>query len=251
MPPTGSSNLALAAVLANTALAIAKLIAAAITGSAAILTEAIHSIAAATSHALLLVGLVRATRPASPRNPTRRVRELRFWTSVVPILLYSLGAGVAINEGIDQLQHPRALSDMTSGYAVLVLALLVQAGIAHRAWRQLCARPDGGSAGAAAVSLETKAAVAGLAAALAGISISHGLGWTAVDGLASVVVGLVMGVVAALMALETKALIVHDTAAAEREVAGSLIEAGAIRADTESVPFATPTKPGKGKRKRR
>jgi divalent metal cation (Fe/Co/Zn/Cd) transporter len=244
MPPSGSSNLALAAALANTALAIAKLIAAAVTGSAAILAEAIHSIAAATSHASLLVGLVRATRPASPRHPAGRMRELRFWTSVVPILLFSLGAGVAINEGIDQLQHPRALSDATTGYAVLAVALLVQAGLAHRAWRQLCVRPDVGYAAAAAVSLETKAAVASLVAALAGVSLSHGLGWTAADGLATVVIGLVMGFVAALMALETKALIADGC-----EAAGTAVPAGPV--GVSNSPVGAHRKPGKSKRKGR
>jgi len=242
MPPTGSSNLALAAVLANMALAVAKLIAAGITGSAAILAEAIHSIAAATSQSLMLVGLARATRPASTRHPSRRARELQFWTSVVPILLFSLGAGVAINEGIDQLQHPRALGDTTSGYAVLALALLVQAGLAHRAWRQLCARPDPGTPAVIAVSLETKAAVAGLAAALAGVSISHGLGWTTADGLASIAVGLVMGFVAALMALETKALLADDGAAP-----GTPVPAG----DAASPPVGAHRTSGKGKRKGR
>jgi len=240
MPPTGSSNLVLAAVLANVAFAIAKLIGAGVIGSAAILAEAIHSIAAATSQSLMLVGLVRATRPASPRHPMRRVRDLKFWTFVVPILLYSLGAGVAISDGIDQLQHPRALGDMTGGYVVLAGALLVQAGLAHRAWRQLCARPEVGFAAAAAVWLETKAAAAGLAAALAGVSISHGLGWTAADGLAAVVVGLVMGFVAALMALETKALIVDEGEAADRPVPTR---------DVASAPVGAHRKPGKAKRK--
>jgi divalent metal cation (Fe/Co/Zn/Cd) transporter len=250
MPPSGSSNLALAAVLANTALAIAKLIGAAITGSAAILAEAIHSIVAATSQALVLVGLARATPPASSRHSRRSVRELRFWTTVVPILLYSLGAGVAINEGIDQLQHTRALRDATTGYALLAVALLAQAGFAHRAWRQLCVRPDVGYAAAAAVSLETRAAVASLIAAFAGVSLSHGLDWAAADGLATVVIGLVMGFVAALMALETKALIIDD-ATSPREVTATPVQAGAVGVASESAPFGTRTKSGKGKRTRR
>lgn len=240
MPPTGSSNLVLAAVLANAALAVAKLIAAGLIGSAAILAEAIHSIAAATSQSLMLVGLVRATRPASPRHPMRRLRELNFWTSVVPILLYSLGAGVAISEGIDQLQGARALGDPTSGYAVLAGALLVQAGLAHRVRRQLCVRPDVGTAAVMAVSLETKAAVAGLAAALAGASISHGLAWTAADGLAAVVVGLVMGFVAALMALETKVLIADQVEEADRPGPAG---------DVASASAGAHRKPGKAKRK--
>jgi divalent metal cation (Fe/Co/Zn/Cd) transporter len=242
MPPSGSSNLALAAVLANTALAIAKLIAAAVSGSAVILAEAIHSIAAATSHALLLVGLVRVTRAASLPHPRRPMGELRFWTTVVPILLYSLGAGVAINEGIDQLQHPRALRDATTGYVLLAVALLVQAGLAHRAWRQLCVRPDAGYAAATAVSLETRAAITSLIAAVAGLSLSHGVGWTAADGLAAIVIGLVMGFVAALMALETKALI-RDGCEATR---------AAVPADPASHSSAvTHRKPEKGKRKGR
>ena len=210
MPPTGSSNLALAATLANAAIAVAKLMAAAMTGSAAILAEAVHSIAAAPSQALLLLGLKRAARPPHPRHPMRYVRELRFWTSVAPILLYSLGAGVAISEGIGRQQRAQPLTEPSHGYVVLVVALLVQAAVAHRAWRQLQKARDIGHPVATTVALETKAALAGLCAALAGAALSHGLGWSEADALASIAVGLIMGAVAALAALESKALLVGE-----------------------------------------
>ncbi len=250
MPPTGSSNLALAAVLANAAIGLAKLIAAAMTGSAAILAEAIHSIAAATSQGLLLLGLVRAARPLRPRHPIRYARELRFWTSVVPILLFSLGAGVAISEGIDQFQHPRPLVDASTGYAVLAVAFLIQLGLAHRAWRQICATPDIGHPAAVTVSVETKAALGGLVAALAGLTLSQGLGWTDADALASIAVGLVMGCVAALMALETRALLVSDGSATSGQEASKVNQAFAF-SDRDTAGRGTRQDPGKGKRRRK
>ena len=205
MPPLGPSNLTLAAALANTALAVAKLFAAAMTGSATMLSEAIHSIAAATSQALMLLPLKRASAAPQSRPTGRAERDLLFWSSVAPILLYSLAAGVALNEGIGRLQKAPTLTDPTVTVIVLALSLVIQAAVTHRASRESRSGRLGGRAAVRTLLIESYAAVAGAGLAFVATAVSYGLGWTEADALGAIAVGLVMGAVAASMAMETKA----------------------------------------------
>lgn len=225
MAATGSTTVVIAALAGNGCIAIAKLAAAAWTGSAAMLSEAIHSIADTANQGLLLLGLGRAARPPDERHPFGYAKELYFWAFVVAILLFSLGAGVAIYEGVDKLLHPHPTGDPTVNYVVLGLAILFEAASTYVAVREFNRRRGEESAMAAlrtskdpalyTVLLEDLAALAGLFVALAGISAAHLLGWQEADAIASIAIGLILGGVAAFMAIETKALLIGEAAAPE------------------------------------
>lgn len=225
MAASGSTAVVLAALAGNGCIAIAKLAAAAWTGSAAMLSEAIHSIADTANQGLLLLGLKRAARPPDERHPFGYAKELYFWAFVVAILLFSLGAGVAIYEGVDKLLHPHPLGDPTVNYAVLGAAILFESGSTYVALREFNRRRgDEGALSALRTSkdpalftvlLEDFAALAGLVVALVGIAAAHLLGWAEGDAVASIVIGLILGAVAAFMSLETKALLIGEAAAPE------------------------------------
>ena len=218
MAASGTTSLVLAGFAGNACIAVAKLAAAAWTGSAALLAEGVHSIAATTSQALLWLGLGRASRRVDEAHSVGQARELYFWSFVVATLLYSLGAGVAIYEGIDKLQRPRALIDPGLTYAVLAVALVFQAGMAWQGLRVLSGREGrqglrSGRHGATqpaafTMLLESLAGLAGALMALAGLALTHLRGWSEGDAAASIAVGLLLGAVAARMAIETKGRLV-------------------------------------------
>ena len=204
MPPSTSSNLLLASCLLNVALAAAKLVAAALTGSGAVLAEFIHSVAAATSQFLALIAMRRAV--AGPGRP-HSLADLRFWALVVPILIYSLGAGVALNEGTAWLQAPRVLSELPTGLLILTAILALQAVLTIAIWRHAPPAEPVGHPLFLTLRIENIAAVAGLSVALAGLAAAYVFGTVESDALSAVVVGLIMGGVAAMTALETRALL--------------------------------------------
>lgn len=225
MAASGSTMVVLAALAGNGCIAIFKLAAASWTGSAAMLAEAVHSIADTANQGLLLLGLRRARRAPDATHPFGYGMEVYFWAFVVAILLFSLGAGVAIYEGIDKLQHPRPITDPMVNFVVLGVALVFEVGSAWVALREFERRREGEPPLEAlreskdpalyTVLLEDLAAIAGLLVALAGISASTFLGWVEGDAIASIVIGLILGGVAAFMSLETKSLLIGEAAAPE------------------------------------
>jgi len=204
MPPSASSNLLLASCLLNVALAAAKLVAAALTGSGAVLAEFIHSVAAATSQFLALIAIRQAM--AGPDRPYA-LADLRFWSLVAPILIYSLGAGVALNEGTAWLQAPRVLSELPTGLIILAVILALQAVLAVAIWRHADPADPVDRPLLLTLRIESIAAVAGPGAALAGLAAAYVFGTVESDALSAVVVGLIMGGVAAMTALETRSLL--------------------------------------------
>ena len=220
MAASGSTRVVVAALAANGLIAVAKFAAAAWTGSAAMLSEAIHSLADTANQGLLLHGMRRAARPADDRHPFGYAKELYFWAFVVAILLFSLGAGVAIYEGVDKLRHPHPVTDPLINYAILGIAIVFEVASTVVALREF--NRQRGDAGLLAalrsskdpalftVLLENLAALAGLVVALAGIAASHLLGWPAGDAVASIVIGIILGLVAAFMSIETKGLLIGE-----------------------------------------
>ena len=225
MATSGSTKVVIAALGANAVIALAKFSAAAYTGSAAMLSEAIHSLADTANQGLLLYGARRARRPADARHPFGYARELYFWAFVVAVLLFSLGAGVAIYEGVHKLRNPEPVTDPWVNYVVLGVAFVCEAGSIFIALREF--NRQRGSIGAVqalrgskdpalfTVLLEDFAALAGLTVALAGLVCANVLGWTSGDAVASIVIGIILGLVAAFMAIETKALLIGEAAAPE------------------------------------
>src|SRR5689334_15031690 len=139
----GSTKFVLAALGFNALIATAKFVAAAWTASSAMLSEAVHSLADTGNQALLLFGLKRSTRPADRSHPFGYSMEIYFWSFIVAILLFSLGAGVSIYEGVHKLNNPHAISDPIVNYVVLGLAVLFESGSTVVAVREFNTRRQG------------------------------------------------------------------------------------------------------------
>jgi len=218
----GSTGVVVVALAANLGIAVAKFVAAAWTGSSAMLSEAIHSLVDTANQALLLLGIRRAGRPADAVHPFGYAKELYFWSFVVAILLFSLGAGVAIYEGVDKLMHPHAVTDPFVNYAVLAVAFVLESISAAKAIAEfnrirgaapaLVALRASKDPALFTVLLEDMAALTGLTIAAVGIAIAHATGSPTADGYASVLIGLLLGAVAAFMSVEIRSLIVGEAA---------------------------------------
>ena len=245
MAAEGSNRVVLAALACNGLIAVSKFAASTITGSAAMLSEALHSVADTANQGLLLLGLRRARRPADRRHPFGYSRELYFWSFVVAILLFSMGAGVSLYEGVQKLLHPHPIEHVFVNYIVLGVAILFELASTWVAVAEFNARR--GRMGPLlalrtskdpalfTVVLEDLAALIGLLIALAGNLVADQLGWLPGDAVASIAIGCVLAGVAAFMSRETKSLLIGEAASAEVvEGVRGLIEAeaeksGAIR----------------------
>ena len=222
-----------AALAANLGIAIAKFIAAGLSGSSAMLTEGFHSVVDSLNQVLLLYGQHRAARPADAHHPVGYGRELYFWSFVVAMLIFATGVGLSVYEGVVHVRHPEPPQDATVAYAVLAISALLEGGswiTAVRAfgrdkgkqgWWQAIRRSK--DPAGFIVLFEDSAALLGLCIAAAGIAASHASGDGRWDGAASIAIGMVLGVVALLLARESKGLLIGERASP------SLI--AAIRAD--------------------
>ena len=229
MAAGGSRSVVLIALGANFGIAVAKFAAAAWTQSSAMLSEAIHSVVDTSNQALLLYGLNRARRPADAHHPFGYSKEIYFWSFVVAVLLFSMGAGVSIYEGIEKLRDPHPVHDLWVNYIVLALALALEGYSAYRAivafdsyrgprgW--LSALRASKDAALFTVLLEDIAAVTGLLIALFALISLQLFGWTQADAIASILIGLLLATVAAFMSYEIRSLIVGE-AASPKVVAG-------------------------------
>ncbi|MBM0168480.1 cation diffusion facilitator family transporter [Altererythrobacter sp. C41] len=210
------------ALAANLGIAVAKFIAAAITGSSSMLTEGVHSLVDSGNQVLLLYGQSRAKRAPDRMHPFGYGRELYFWAFVVAMLIFAVGAGVSIYEGAMHYMDPEPLRDPTINYVVLGVAFLLEGGSWAIAVREFAARPHPAGwwrslvgskdPGHFVVLFEDSAALVGLVIAAAGVWASHHLGDPRIDGLASILIGLVLTGVALLLAREAKGLIIGESA---------------------------------------
>lgn len=207
---------------ANLLIAIAKFVAAGFTGSSAMLTEGVHSVVDSLNQLLLLYGQHRAGRPPDAQHPFGYGRELYFWSFVVAILIFGLGAGVSVYEGVVHFLAPEPIENPLINYIVLGVSFLLEGTsclVALRAfqkskgdagwWRAVIDSKD--SAGFI-VLFEDGAALAGLMVAAAGVMLSQWLGDPRIDGIASIAIGLILGVVAIILARESKALLIGERA---------------------------------------
>ena len=206
----------------NLAIAAAKFAAYTMTGSSAMLSEAIHSFVDTSNQALLLHGMKRSKRPADAQHPFGYSMELYFWSFIVAILLFSLGSGVAIYEGFEKLQNPHPLENVHINYIVLAIAIGLEGVSTYRALTEFNAkRGEDGLIAALrsskdpalfAIVLEDLAALAGLLVALAGIVAADKFGMPQADGIASIFIGFILAAVAAFMSIEIRSLIVGEAA---------------------------------------
>lgn len=222
MASSGSRKVIYAALAGNLAIAVTKFAAAAYTGSSAMLSEAIHSAVDTGNQGLLLLGLRRAARPPDPQHPFGHGMELYFWAFVVALLIFSLGGAFSIYEGIHKISAPEPMRNAWVNYAVLALAIVFEGfsfRVALREFRSMhLGEPLWGAIRASkdpsvfAVLLEDSAALFGLFIAIIGVALSQWLDMPALDGVASVIIGLLLVATAVFLARETLSLLTGESA---------------------------------------
>lgn len=217
----GSSKIAIyGAIAANSAIAVCKFIAAFFTGSSAMLSEGIHSLVDTGNGILLLFGIKLSQKPPDKRHPFGYGNEIFFWSFVVAILIFALGGGIAIYEGIQHLLHPRQLENVHWNYVVLILAMVFEGAALHVALKQFKTtrrgRPffqalkESKDSTTIAVVVEDSAALIGLIIALLSVFLGQVTGWIYFDGLGSLLIGILLVSVAFFFAVECKALLVGE-----------------------------------------
>jgi len=215
----------IAALVGNVLVATTKFAAALITGSSAMMSESVHTAADTGNELLLLYGLRRAARPADADHPFGHGRELYFWSFVVALLVFALGAGVSIYEGVSHVLHPVAITNPGVNYAVLVVALVFESGswwVAFGEFRS--AKGDIGYLEAVRQSkdpatfivlAEDTGAIVGILIAFLGNVAAQLLDRPVFDGAASIAIGALLGLTALILARETKGLLIGEPARSE------------------------------------
>ena len=217
-----SKKVIYAALAGNSLIAISKFVAGGITGSAAMLSEAIHSVVDSGNQLLLLYGIRKSNKAPDKNHPFGYGMELYFWTFVVAILIFAIGAGLSIYKGYIHVLHPEPISNPFVNYFVLILSMIFEGvawTIAYKEFNKV--RGDMSFLKAIhrskdptifTVLFEDTAAIIGLFIALLGVAGSHLLGWHIMDGVASIGIGIVLALVAVLLAYESKGLLIGEGA---------------------------------------
>ncbi len=229
MPEHTPKTAIYAALIGNIAIAITKGIAASITGSSAMLSESVHSAVDTGNALLLLYGLKRAAKPPDQRHPFGYGRELYFWCFVVALLVFALGACISLYEGIDHIRHPEPISRPMVNYIVLGLAFLFEGGSWYFGWKSFASsRGKGGFWQSIRgskdptnfmVLFEDSAALVGIVIAALGTFLSIQLNDPRIDGVASILIGLVLAAVALVLGRESKELLIGERASPELSAA--------------------------------
>jgi cation diffusion facilitator family transporter len=219
---TGSKKVIYAALIGNTLISITKFSAAVITGSSAMLSEGIHSLVDTGNQILLLHGLKQAKKPADENFPFGHGKEVYFWSFIVAILIFALGGGISLYEGIKHIQHPKEISQPIINYIVLGLAIVFEGGawlFALREFKQTKGKwgyiegiQRAKDPSIFVVLFEDTAAMLGLLVAIAGIALSDITGILYFDGMASIIIGLILIGTAIWLAYETKGLLIGESA---------------------------------------
>tara|TARA_R110000787_G_scaffold98488_4_gene202487 strand:+ start:1258 stop:2196 length:939 start_codon:yes stop_codon:yes gene_type:complete len=222
MAASSSKKVIYAALVGNMLIAITKFGATFMTGSSAMLSEAIHSVVDTGNQGLLLHGMKRAKRPADASHPFGYGMELYFWTFVVAIMVFAVGAGLSIYEGIDRLRYPHPVSDPLINYIVLGCAMIFEGvawTIAFREFRKQQGQQSFFRAVRRSkdptiftVLFEDTAAMLGLIVAFIGIALGQLYDNSHFDAAASLVIGFILAGTAILLAIESKGLLIGESA---------------------------------------
>ncbi|MEE3326230.1 MAG: cation diffusion facilitator family transporter [Myxococcota bacterium] len=227
MMQPGNRRAIYAALAANLGIAIAKLVGWAVTGAASMLAEAVHSFADTTNQGLLLWGNAASTRAGDASHAFGYGRERYFWAFIVALIIFSMGSVFAIHEGVNKLQHPHALTDPSVAISILILGILLEGWSFRTAVRE--ARPHKGSRSwwnfihttkspeLPVVLLEDFGALVGLVLALLGISLAALTGESRFDAIGSISIGVLLGVIALILAYEMKSLLIGESVRPEHE----------------------------------
>jgi cation diffusion facilitator family transporter len=223
---SGSTRVIVAALIGNSLIAVTKFAAAAYTGSSAMLSEGVHSLVDTGNQMLLLFGLKQSRKPPDDDFPFGHGKEVYFWSFVVAILIFAVGAGVSLYEGIVRVMSPHPVENVFINYIVLGFAMVFEGGAWFFALKEF-GRVKGSRGYIAAVQqgkdptffvvlFEDSAAMLGLIVAFVGVWLGDVTGIAIFDGLASIIIGLILGATAAWLAYETKGLLIGERA--NREV---------------------------------
>jgi len=220
MAAGASKTVIFAAMAGNFAIAITKFAAAFMTGSSAMLSEGIHSFVDTGNGVLLLWGIRQSGKPPNDQHPFGRGKELYFWTLIVAVLIFALGGGISIYEGILHIQHPVPITNPNVNYIVLGLAMLFEGAawwIALREFRRtkgplsyFRAVRDSKDPTTFTVLFEDSAALLGLCVAFLGVYFGHSWQIPQFDGAASIVIGVILCFVAVFLAYESKGLLIGE-----------------------------------------
>ncbi len=210
------------AAAANGIIAITKFVAAGFTGSSAMAAEGIHSVVDTGNQLLILFGIKRSKTPADERHPFGYGKELYFWSLIVAMLLFGIGGGMSMYEGIRHFRHPSELGDPTWNYWVLGIALVVESVAWWLALKELLksqgerslwqALRESKDPAVFIVLGEDTAAMLGLIVAFFGVYLGHRFDNPAFDGIASIIIGFILAAVAVFLAYESKGLLIGESA---------------------------------------
>ena len=225
MAAGGGTKAVLAALFANLAIAIAKFVGFAVTRSASMLAEGVHSCADTGNQALLLLGGRLSKRDPTPRHPFGYGRERYFWSFVVSIILFTLGALFAINEGIEKVRHPHELESLCVAIGILIFGIVVESLSFRTAivesnkvrgklsWGTFIRRSR--TPELPVVLLEDLGAMFGLVFALIAVVLAEVTGEPRWDGVGTLVIGVLLGIIAIVLAIEMKSLLIGESATEE------------------------------------
>ena len=243
MSANASKKVIIAALIGNSAISITKFFAAFTTGSSAMMSEGIHSLVDSGNQILLLYGMKQAKKPADEAFPFGHGKEIYFWSFVVAILIFAVGSGVSIYEGIHHVFHPVEIKNPMVNYIVLSLALVFEGGAWFFAFKEfgkvkgqrgyIEAVKRGKDPSMFVVLFEDSAAMLGLLIALLGIWLTQVTGIAIFDGIASIMIGLILGGTAIWLAVETKGLLIGE--GANRNVIASIRKVAESFDDVEKV----------------
>jgi cation diffusion facilitator family transporter len=223
--PHGRPIAVYGAFVANLGIAVSKFVAASLTGSSAMLSEGIHSVVDSGNQLLLLLGIRRSRVPADADHPFGHGKDLYFWSLVVAIVLFGVGGGLAIYEGVIRILAPTPIENAFVSYVVLVVAFALELSSWLIAMREL--RRESGGRGlvrtvryskdpsVVTVLFEDSAALIGLIVAFAGIWLADVTGDSRFDGAGSLVIGAVLAIVAVVLAYESRGLLIGERAEPE------------------------------------
>ncbi|MGO4448582.1 cation diffusion facilitator family transporter [Phyllobacterium sp. TAF24] len=223
----GSKKVIYAAILGNLLIAATKFIAAFFTGSSAMLSEGVHSLVDTGNGGLLLYGLRRAAKPADKSHPLGHGRELYFWSFIVALLVFAVGAGVSFYEGLIHILEPEPVSNPIVNYVVLGFALLFEGiswTVALKEFRTMKGKlgyleavKQSKDPSVFTVLFEDTAALLGLIVAFVGISAAQLFNMPELDGVASIGIAIILGATAIFLARESKGLLIGESALPEAE----------------------------------
>ena len=237
----GNRRAILAALLANSGMAVAKFVGYAVTGSSAMLAECAHSVADTGNQALLLFGAAAAKRSPSSEHPFGYGRERYFWAFVVALVLFSLGGLFAVHEGLEKLSHPEPLTRPEWAIGILLLSVVLESFSLRTAilesrvhkressWWDFIRHTKNPEL--PVVLLEDTGALCGLVLALLGVGLSGLTGDGRFDAYASIAIGLFLGLIAAVLAFEMRSLLLGEAASAAdlTQINEAILTGGEVR----------------------